>query len=265
VTYPSLARPIPRTVVRRDCDPRASIHRLGGILIETDVQLEPQSQTFRPVASYWHTAGVLALIAILSFLGKLRADQLRTMVNPDRVAVYGRTILFEWLLLGLVLVGVWLKGASLLEVLGNRWHSVRQFLRDAGIGMLFLIASIMVSSILGSHGGVGDKATQFLLPHGGVEMAVWVVLSITAGICEEAVYRGYLQRQFMALTKSVPAGIVISALAFGAAHSYQGFARASVIGVIGAMGGILAYWVSSVRPGMIGHALQDILGGIIRH
>ena len=46
----------------------------------------------------------------------------------------------------------------------------------------------------------------------------------------------------MALTKSVPGGIVLSALAFGAAHSYQGVAKASLIGVMGAMGGILAYW-----------------------
>jgi hypothetical protein len=96
-------------------------------------------------------------------------------------------------------------------------------------------------------------------------MALWVALSITAGICEEAVYRGYMQKQFMALTRSVPAGIVLSAAAFGAAHSYQGFARASLIGVMGAMGGILAYWCRSVRPGMIAHALQDVLGGLVRH
>jgi membrane protease YdiL (CAAX protease family) len=96
-------------------------------------------------------------------------------------------------------------------------------------------------------------------------MALWVVLSVTAGICEEAVYRGYLQKQFMALTKSVPAGIFFPALAFGAAHSYQGWARASLIGVMGAMSGILAYWCGSVRPGMIAHTLQDVLGGFVRH
>jgi membrane protease YdiL (CAAX protease family) len=179
--------------------------------------------------------------------------------------MYERTILFEWLVLGLVLVGVWLNGSSLFAVLGDRWRSSRQFLRDVGIGLLFLIASIMVTSMAGPHGGTGDKATQFLLPQGRVEIALWIVLSITAGICEEAVYRGYLQKQFMALTKSVPAGIVFPALAFGVAHSYQGLARASLIAVMGAMSGILAYWCRSVRPGMIAHALQDVLGGLVRH
>jgi membrane protease YdiL (CAAX protease family) len=227
--------------------------------------VEPRLDTFRPVASPWHTVVVLAVIGALAFRGGLRAHQMRTIVNPDRIILYERTIMFEWLVLGLVLVGVWLSGSSLLTVLGDRWRSARQFLRDVGIGLLFLIVTILVTSIVGSHGGTGDKATQFLLPQGGRELALWIVLSITAGICEEAVYRGYLQKQFMALTRSVPAGIVLSALAFGAAHSYQGFARASLIGVMGAMGGILAYWCRSVRPGIIAHALQDVLGGFVRH
>jgi hypothetical protein len=233
--------------------------------METDVQAEARSDTLRPVASVWHTVVVLAVVGALAFRGKLRAEQMRALVNPDRISIYEHTILFEWLVLGLVLVGVWLSGSSLFTVLGDRWRSARQFLRDVGIGVLFLMASIMVTSIVGSHGGAGDKGTRFLLPQGGVEMALWVALSITAGICEEAVYRGYMQKQFMALTRSVPAGIVLSAAAFGAAHSYQGFARASLIGVMGAMGGILAYWCRSVRPGMIAHALQDVLGGLVRH
>ena len=233
--------------------------------METEIAAEPRSDSFRPVAAAWHTVFVLALVATLAYWGKVRADQMRAVLNPDRMKIYERTILSEWLVLGLVLAGVWLHGSSLSAVLGERWRSSRQFLRDAGIGLLFLIASIMVTSMLGAHGGTGDKVTQFLLPQGRIEIALWIALSLSAGICEEAIYRGYLQKQFMALTKSVPAGILLPALAFGAAHSYQGFARAALIGVMGAMGGILAYWCRSVRPGMIAHTLQDVLGGLIKH
>jgi membrane protease YdiL (CAAX protease family) len=233
--------------------------------IETEIRAEPRPTGFRPVAAPWHTVFVLALIAILAYWGSLRADRMRALLNPDRVSLYERTILFEWLLLGVVLIGVRLRGSSLFTVVGDRWRSGHQFLRDVGIGLLFLIASITVSSILGSHSSAGDKATQFLLPQGKIETVLWVVLSMTAGICEEAIYRGYLQKQWMALTKSAPAGIVLSALVFGGAHSYQGFARASLIGVMGAMSGVLAHWCGSVRPGMIAHALQDVLGGFVRH
>jgi membrane protease YdiL (CAAX protease family) len=110
---------------------------------------------------------------------------------------------------------------------------------------------------------------DFMLPRGGAEISLWVALSVTAGICEEAIFRGYLQRQFMALTKSVPAGILLSAAAFGAAHAYQGFRMVILIGLYGAMFGILAHWRGSVRPGMIAHAWQDsvsgVLSGAMRH
>jgi hypothetical protein len=104
---------------------------------------------------------------------------------------------------------------------------------------------------------------QFIYPHGGAEITVWLALSVTAGICEETIFRGYLQRQFMALTGSAPAGILLSAAAFGAAHAYQGFRMVIWIGLLGAMLGILAYWRGSVRPGMIVHAWQDSLGGVL--
>ena len=235
--------------------------------METDVRPQSDPATFRLIASPWHTVLVLAVQALLAYRGKLRADQMRAVLNPDHIGIYERTMLFEWLVLGLVIVGVSLHGSSLLAVFGERWRSVRQVLRDIGIAVLFLIVSIPIGAIVGSYlrGGVADNAARFLLPHGSIEMALWVALSISAGICEEALYRGYLQRQFTALTRSVPAGIIISAIAFGAGHSSQGFQKAVVISLLGAMLGMLAHWRRSVRPGMIAHALQDVLGGIVKH
>src|SRR2546430_739229 len=105
--------------------------------------------------------------------------------------------------------------------------------------------------------------TQFMLPHRGIELTFWIALSVTAGICEETIFRGYLQRQFMALTKNAPAGILLSAATFGAAHAYQGFRMVILIGLYGSMFGTLAYWHGSVRPGMIAHAWQDSLNGVL--
>jgi hypothetical protein len=161
------------------------------IEMETDARVGAPSDAFRPVASPWHTAVVLAVIGALVFRGRFQAEQLRVMANPDHIGLYKRIILSEWLTLALVLVGVRLYGSSLLTVMGNRWRSVSQFLRDAGIALLFLVATIMFTSIAGSHGGAGDRTTQFLLPQGRIEIALWVVLSITAGICEEAVYAAF--------------------------------------------------------------------------
>jgi uncharacterized protein len=221
-----------------------------------------KADSFRPIASYWHTALVLGVQCILVFRGKIRMAHL-SLDNVNRPAIYERTMLCEWALLVVVLVGVWWHGSSVLAVLGERWRSTRQFLRDLGIGLLFLIATIATGSLL-DHGG-HNAATQALLPQGRTELGLWVALSISAGICEEALFRGYLQRQFIAITGNVAIGIVLSAAAFGAAHGYQGWGRALQIALLGVMGGVLAYWCKSVRPGMFAHALQDILGGILRH
>jgi membrane protease YdiL (CAAX protease family) len=67
----------------------------------------------------------------------------------------------------------------------------------------------------------------------------------------------------MALTKSAPAGILLSAATFGAAHAYQGFRMVILIGLYGATFGILTYWRKSLRPGMIAHAWNDSFKGVL--
>jgi hypothetical protein len=234
-------------------------------ILDNTHPLESPSERLRPLAAAWHTILVLVVIAASAVRGYFRTSLMRAGYDLNRISLYERTLLFEWLLLALVLWGVWLNGCSLFEVLGERWRSGKQLLADVGLGMSFLISSILVTSIIGGHGESANRSIQFLLPQRADEKALWVVLSITAGICEEAVYRGYLQKQFIAMTRSVPAGIAISALLFAGSHLYQGAARVTVIAVMAVCGGILAQWRGSVRPGMIAHGLQDLLGGFLRH
>jgi len=231
----------------------------------TTATARSESEIYGRIAAPLHTILILAAQGALVVRGITRADQARAMVNLDRVAMYERTILTEWLMFALVIFGAWLHGSSFLTVLGDRWNSVREVLRDAGIAAAFWIGSTLIVSIFGAHAhsGASDRATQFLLPQGGFEMSLWILLSITAGICEEVIFRGYFQRQFMALTKSVPIGILLSAVAFGAAHSYQGLGGAVRIGLQGGLLGILANWRRSVRPGMIAHAWGDIFAGVL--
>jgi uncharacterized protein len=226
---------------------------------------QPAPKQFLRIAAPLHTVLILCVEGYSAYRGKIRTDVTRDAVNLNRVHMYERTILFEWLVLALVLIGVWLHGSPLSTVLGERWRSARQVFLDFGIGLAFLVCSIMILSIFGAHGKGPDQATAFLLPHGRLEVTLWMVMSLTAGICEEGLFRGYLQRQFMALTNSAALGIVLSAAAFGAAHAYQGWGHALSISVLGLMLGALAYWRKSVRPGMISHAAQDMLALLVNH
>jgi membrane protease YdiL (CAAX protease family) len=238
---------------------------LTGAFMATTAAARPESEFYGRIASPLHTILVLAAQGALVVRGFIRVDQTRAMGTMNRMTMYERTILSEWLMLALVILGVWLHGSPLRTVLGERWNSARLVVRDIGIAIAFWIGSTLILSIFGAHahGASSDRAVQFLLPQGGLEMSAWIVLSITAGICEEAIFRGYFQRQFMALTKSIPIGILLSAVAFGAAHSYQGLGGAVRIGLQGGLLGILANWRRSVRPGMMAHAWSDIFAGAL--
>jgi hypothetical protein len=85
---------------------------------------------------------------------------------------------------------------------------------------------------------------------------------VTAGFCEEFIFRGYLLKQFYAITGSDAAAVAIQAVCFGIAHSYQGVKSMVTITVYGALFGILAVYRKSLRPGMIQHAMQDSFAGL---
>jgi membrane protease YdiL (CAAX protease family) len=232
--------------------------------METSASGQSASGRYPPVASPIHTILVLAALGGWAFWHKISVDQLSVAANPNRVRFYLVTLFFEGLLFVLVVAGVRSSGASLLVVFGDHWHSLRQVLRDIGIALGFWIIAAMLLWMFGwllRIAALGRNVS--MLPQRGIELTFWIALSVTAGICEETIFRGYLQRQFIALTKSGPAGILLSAATFGAAHAYQGFRMVILIALYGAMFGILAYWRASVRPGMIAHAWQDSLNGVL--
>jgi membrane protease YdiL (CAAX protease family) len=232
--------------------------------METSAPAQSASSRYPRVASAIHTILVLAAIGGWAVGHKIFTGQLSATANPNRVSFYAVTLFYEWLLFVLVVVGVRRNGASIITVLGQRWHSIREALRDIGVAVGFWIVTAMLLWIFGWLLRIAalDRNVS-MLPHRGIELTLWIALSVTAGFCEETVFRGYLQRQFMALTQSAPAGILLSAAAFGAAHAYQGFRMVILIGLYGAMFGILAYWRRSVRPGMIAHAWNDSLNGVL--
>ena len=93
------------------------------------------------------------------------------------------------------------------------------------------------------------------------EALVFCALSVTAGICEEFLYRGFV---FAALTHiAVPIWgvLLISSVMFGLAHAYQG--RGGVIGtlLLGTVFGLVRILYDSLVPVVLWHAAVDIVAG----
>lgn len=217
----------------------------------------------RMIASPWHTLMVLLIAGLNAYRGVLMAANVRTGNVPTRPAMYLRTIFFECVFLAIVVIGVKLSGAPLQTIFGQRWSSFVEMIRDLGIGAALWFGALIFVSMISGHGGRPDQSIGYLLPRTSLEFPLWIVLSLVAGVCEEAIFRGYLQRQFQAFTRSAIAGVVISSAIFGAVHAYQGWQRATVIAGSAILFGIVAHWRGTVRPGMFAHSLQDAIAPLL--
>jgi len=218
---------------------------------------------FQQIASPWHTVVVLVIAGLNAYRAAIYSNHARAGLGTSRSHLYMRTIAFECAFLAVVALGLWLRGSSLQSIFGERWRSVGPMLRDLGTGVALWFVAIIVVSVLSGHSGPADGTIAFLLPQTPTEMTLWVMVSVVAGISEEAIYRGYLQRQFTALTQSVPAGVLISAAIFGAVHAYQGWSRAIVIAISAILFGAMAHWRGTLRPGMFAHGLQDAIAPLL--
>jgi membrane protease YdiL (CAAX protease family) len=217
-----------------------------------------------PVASALHTVALLVFLTGWAYFGREWAIHMRAQATPNHLLLYIPTFLMEWLVFAYIVWGVKKRGISLKELVGPRWSKGAQNLVDLGIAACFELVSLVILALT-AHLLRIDPKTQnmkFMMPVGGLEIFAWVLLSLTAGICEETIFRGYLQRQFGAWSGNVIVGIVISAAVFGAGHIYQGWKQAVVIGVFGILFGALTVLRRSLKPGMMAHSFQDAAAGI---
>jgi uncharacterized protein len=209
-----------------------------------------------PVAPAWHTCGLLAIVA--AFAGFFVYS--RTVSGAPKIGhiqLYSMAIAFEWATFGFCL---WRTNLAFTSYVGRAWKNPRALLWDIPMaailaGVLLVIAPI-ITRVLGS-GGWGS--TEGMLPARGTEVALWIVLAVSAGICEETVFRGYLQQQLAGWSGSVTAGILGQGVLFGLGHAYQGTKKMVLIAVWGCVFGLFVWLRKGLRPNMLAHAAIDLL------
>jgi uncharacterized protein len=215
-----------------------------------EISLPPPQPPARAtaVAPAWHTIVFVIVLIGFSSLQSLPRFAAMAATEPSRIPTYLLTVAFELLMLGYIWLGLRRYKVPMRELIGGKWNRFSDFLLDVGVALIFWIAVVATA--------------KFLLPQTWTEVAVWIPVAVTAGFCEEFIFRGYLQRQCLALTGNVVAAIALQAIVFGIGHLYQGVKGVVVISIYGAMFGILAVMRKSLRPGMIQHAGQDTISGI---
>ena len=222
-------------MVKSFFDPHGSEPMQTDEVVTASAELIPNDS--KPVAAWGHLVGFLLIMAGTAFMG-FRAQHANTDASgAGQLASHGQAIsiylvagLMDWALLYYCWVGVHRRGGTLATLTGGRWASWNSLATDVAIAVPFW--GIWEGTAYAVHWVLGPssaKSVDSLLPHSLLEVLLWIAVSITAGFCEEIAFRGYLQRQFHALSGSIVIAVLAQALVFGVAHSYQGWKSVVVI------------------------------------
>lgn len=200
-------------------------------------------------------------VTLTVFLPLLAMKQVDGIGNPaelPRIPAYLSSIASLWLIALLTATVARFGGISAadLRLTPIAWPALVAWSLGplaAGIGILALARRL----------GVRESALLIrLLPESRAEKQIFAGLSVTAGFCEELVFRGFLL-YVLAVPFGLAGAIAASSIVFALAHVYQdarGAARAGLLGLVLAITIVLS---GSLWPSMIAHTAIDLIGGLL--
>jgi membrane protease YdiL (CAAX protease family) len=101
-----------------------------------------------------------------------------------------------------------------------------------------------------------------ILPQNNRELLPFLALAVTAGLCEEFLYRGFAMAALVGAGFSTALAVVLSSIIFGLAHLYQGrsgFAGTTLLGLL--FGGARTLF-GSLIPVSAWHTGVDLVAGL---
>ncbi len=189
----------------------------------------------------------------------------------SRITDYRNNMLIMW--------GVTFAALAAWFYLGRDWAIIGLLLPGGGYGLMGLALLLCVALVgMSAYSEIqvrnsdsvartfvdASRGFEFALPHSDRDLRWFYGMSVTAGVTEEILYRGFLIAYLSGYMPMLGA-VLVSTLIFGIAHSYQGRAgilRTSVVGLV-----LATMYVTSgslLLP-IIAHILVDVFGGRAIH
>ncbi|WNG51106.1 CPBP family intramembrane metalloprotease [Archangium minus] len=214
-------------------------------------------------------AGLVVAVPLCGSWSQRVLERATAEGRPDaRMRDYHLTMLTLWSLAGLTLL-LWGSAGRPGSLLGLMFSDGMRVLIGAGATVLALL--VLVSQWHGisrlDDAGREQLAAQVgsvlqLLPQTSREYRTFQALAVTAGICEEVLYRGFLL-WYAAVFFGVWPAVILTALVFGVAHLYQGVAGVVKSAVVGLLFGALYAATDSLLWPILIHTAVDLQAGAI--
>jgi len=213
----------------------------------------------------------LAVAVVYPLIGLRRYRRIEHLPEPlpstTRLRIYWSLIASQWTLVALIAFVLTRGGRSFAD-LGQTLGAWPRVTIGIGAGLLALFAVLSVFTTrqlrVASASDLPSRMRRAgkILPRNERERGWFVGVALTAGVCEEILYRGFLPWWIAGLTGSVGLGFGLSAIVFGLGHAYQGRGGVIVTGLLGACFGAIAWGLKSLVPGQVLHVAIDLVNGI---
>jgi membrane protease YdiL (CAAX protease family) len=211
----------------------------------------------------------MALGVLLPWRGRARMKKLLAMPQVssiERLVLYASTIAFQWLAVAVVAWRVWVHGYSAPQ-LGLVFHNQTRLVLAGLVGAV-IIGSLQWLNLrrlghipIESRGPLQAIAER-ILPQSAFELLPYSALAITAGLCEEFLYRGFAMAALAQTGLSAGLVVLVSSLLFGLAHSYQGRGGVMMTFVVGLLLGVSRLTYNSLVPAIFWHSAVDVVAGV---
>jgi membrane protease YdiL (CAAX protease family) len=208
---------------------------------------------------------VVALLVAVPVWDHVETRRLKTTTDPQaKVQSYWKTLAGEWCAVALLLV---IRGPQRLYALerGEALSWVpRETVMAVAMGLLIGIVAPVVIALASAaaRARLAKRLTplMFFLPQKPRERRWFVVVCVTAGICEELIDRGFVMQYLHALPVglSLTTALLLSCVLFGVAHLYQGPAGMLQTGLFAGLMGVLFVTTGNLLLPMVAHTMLDL-------
>jgi membrane protease YdiL (CAAX protease family) len=216
------------------------------------------SPTFATALPRWQVLLVLVGLPALYLANSFTPWSMGLFVRQEHaffLPFWSSVAVLHWLSVALVLV--------LLARAGGR-------LKDIGLDLSLGNALVMIGPTIAagaalvllrehwspSEGPPPERNAMFPATRG--ERVFWVFMSVTAGLCEELIYRGFAIRLLQGRGLRTWLAVGLATLSFVFVHGLAGLFLFPIYFVAGLLFAALFLWRRSLVPGVCLHALYDV-------
>jgi membrane protease YdiL (CAAX protease family) len=212
-----------------------------------------------PTMPRWQVWLIVAGFPAVYWLNSFTPWSIGLFVEGDRSwrsAFFASVVVLHWASVAAVVLVLWKNGQRLRQI--GFEMQIPGVLAFFGTLIAVGLALLMLRQLWPAHEGPLEPSMAFY-PATFSEKLAWIGVSITAGFCEELVYRGAAIRDLRGRGLKTWQAVAIASASFSLMHGPTGVILFPLFFAFALLFSALFLWTKRLAPAMYLHALFDVM------